>query len=385
MRALLLALFPVVLTAADAGMDPAALDRMRARIRQFTAQGKTAGLVVLIQRHGVTALHEASGWQDRESKVEMRKDSIFRIASMTKPVTGTAVMMLAEEGLIGLSDPVEKYLPEFRGMRLATGAAPHRPPSVRDLLTHTSGMAGSVPALAGISDTRDRTLADAVLVYSQQRLAFEPGSRWSYSNTGIATLGRIVEVISGQPFEKFVAARLFEPLGMKDTFYFLPQDRRSRLAATYTLREEQLERSTADIYHTGGVYPAPEGGLYSTAADMAAFYQMMLDGGTYRGRRYLSKTAVEVMTKNHTGDLKAGFAPGFGYGLSWGVIKDTEGMFRLNSIGTYGHGGAHRTYGWVDPPRDVVGVILQQRQSRDGDMADEFNAMMSMAAAAIVR
>lgn len=383
MRAWTLALLPGVLFAADHGMDPAMLDKMRARMQQFVDQGKTAGLVVLIQRHGVTAIHEARGWQDRESHVAMKTSSIFQIASMTKPITGTAIMMLADEGLVGLGDPVEKYLPEFRGMLLASGAKPHRAPTVRDLLTHTSGMAGTVPSLASISQTRDRTLAQAVLVFSQQRLAFEPGERWSYSNTGIATLGRIVEVVSGQPFEKFLAERLFKPLGMNDTFFFVPEDRYPRIAAMYAMNGEKLERAEFDLYRKGAIYPAPEGGLYSTAADMAAFYQMMLDGGVARGKRFLSKAAVEVMTRNHTGDLKAGFAPGFGYGLSWGVIKDADGLFRMNSIGTYGHGGAHRTYGWVDPSRDVVGVVMQQRQSRDGDMADEFNAMMTMSAAAI--
>ncbi len=370
--------------AAGNGMDPEVLGRIPARIQRFVDDGETAGLVVLIQRNGAPALHEARGWRDREARTPMTKDSIFQIASMTTPVTGAAILMLADDGLIGLGDPVEKHLPEFRGIRLASGAAPSRPPTIRDLLTHTSGLGGSAPGLADLFEKRDRTLAEAVLVYSQQRLAFEPGSRWGYSNLGIASLGRIVEVASGMPFERFLAERLFQPLGMKDTFFYPPEDKHALIAAMYRRDASgKLHRAEFDLYRRGAKYPAPEGGLYSTAADLGAFYQAMLDGGIYRGRRILSKAAVETMTSNHTGDLKAGFAPGFGYGLSWGVIRNNDGIFRMNAKGSYGHGGAWRTYGWIDPARRMTGVILQQRMSGDGDMAAEFNAIMSMAAAAI--
>jgi CubicO group peptidase (beta-lactamase class C family) len=343
------------------------------RMQQFVDQGRTAGLVVMIQQRGEVVAHEAKGWQDREGKVPMSRDSIFQVASMTKPVTGAAIMMLVDEGLVALGDPVEKYLPEFRGKP--------RKPTVRDLLTHTSGLGGSAPGLAELFQKRDRTLAEAVLVYSQQPLAFEPGTRWQYSNMGIATLGRIVEVVSGKSYQDFLAERLFEPLGMRDSFFFPRPEHYPRIAAMYAHDGAKLTRAEFDLHRKGARYPAPEGGLYSTARDMVAFYQMMLDGGSWRGRRLLSRAAVEAMTLNHTGDLKAGFAPGFGYGLSWGVVKDNDGLFRMNSIGTYGHGGAWRTYGWVDPAKRIAGAIMQQRQSRDGDMADEFNAIMSMAAA----
>lgn len=345
------------------------------RMQQFVDQGKTAGLVVLIKHRGEAMVHESKGWQDREAKVPMSRESIFQIASMTKPVTGAAVMILADEGLIGLADPVEKHLPEFRGKP--------RKPTIRDLLTHTSGLGGSAPGLAELFQKRDRTLAEAVLVYSQQPLAFEPGTRWQYSNMGIATLGRIVEVVSGKPYEQFLADRIFAPLGMKNTFFFPQPAHYARIAAMYAHDGVKLTRAEFELYRKGARYPAPEGGLYSTAQDMVAFYQMMLDGGAYGGKRILSKAAVETMTSNHTGDLKAGFAPGFGYGLSWGVVKDNDGLFRMNSVGSYGHGGAWRTYGWIDPAKRLAGAIMQQRQSRDGDMADEFNAIMSMAAAGL--
>ncbi len=363
------------------GMDTDLLARIPERMKAFVDQGKVAGVVTLIQRNGTLARLDAVGWQDREAKVAMKADSIFQIASMTKPVTGAAVMILVDEGLIALTDPVEKHLPEFRGLRLRDGRKPGRLPTVRDLMTHTSGMGGGAPAgLREINDKRGHTLAEAVLVYSQQPLEDEPGARWRYSNMGIATLGRIVEVVSGMPYARFLERRIFEPLGMKDTFFVPPKEKHARIAAMYSYDNGKLTRAAEFPLHREGIrYTAPEGGLYSTASDMAAFYQMMLDGG----RTVLSRAAVRVMTEVHTGELAAGFAPGFGYGLTWGVIRNNDGLFRLNSLGSFGHGGAWRTYGWIDPEKKLVGVIMLQRISRDGDLADEINAVMAMAAAAI--
>jgi CubicO group peptidase (beta-lactamase class C family) len=177
--------------------------------------------------------------------------------------------------------------------------------------------------------------------------------------------------------------RIFTPLGMKDTHYFLPPERKSRLAAVYTDDNGTLQRSSADRFREGSKYAAPEGGIYSIATDLGNFYQMMLNRGALNGQRILSRAAVEVMTENHTGDIPGGFAPGVGHGLTWSVVREPAGMFRLNSIGAYGHGGAYRTYGWVDPGKDMIGVILLQRTNNGGDVADEINAFMAMAAAAI--
>ncbi len=356
------------------------------RMQAFVDAGKAAGIVTLLAHRGEVVSLSAVGYQDREAKIPMRPDTIFQIASMTKPLTAAAVMVLLEEGVLALTDPVEKYLPEFRGQMLKEGDSlrkPARPIAIRDLMTHTSGMGGAPAAIRNIFESRDRTLAEAVLLYSQQPLNFEPGSRWQYSNTGIATLGRIVEVVSGRPYERFMDERIFQPLGMKDSFYFVPEDRKSRIAAMYSIESGKLQRASADIYRKGARYPAPEGGLYSTAADLAAFYQMMLNGGVLRGRRILSRASVEVMTMVHTGEMQTGFSPGMGYGLAWSVVRNPAGMFRLNSIGAYGHGGAWRTYGWVDPGRNLLGVILMQRIGGGGDLADEISAFMQMAAAAV--
>lgn len=171
---------------------------------------------------------------------------------------------------------------------------------------------------------------------------------------------------------------------MKDSFFFLPEDRRARLSSLYTYEDGKLVKSQNDIYRKGSRYPMPEGGMYSTAADMAAFYQMMLNKGTYNSHRILSRVAVELATRNHTGTLQAGFAPGVGFGLGWSVVRETAGTFRMNSIGTFAHGGAFRTYGWVDPDKDLVGVILMQRTNVGGDLADEISAVVQIAASAVV-
>jgi CubicO group peptidase (beta-lactamase class C family) len=333
-------------------------------MQAFVDQGTAAGFVTLLSRHGHVAQLAAVGYQDLESKTPMRTDTIFQIASMTKPITSVGILILLDEGKLALADPVEKHLPEFRG----------KPITIEQLLTHTSGMPGSGPARKPES-----TLAEMVFAYSQLPLQFTPGSKWSYSNTGMATLGRIIEVVSKKPYEQFMSERIFRPLGMVDTFYFPPEEKYPRIASIYTDDIGKLKRADIDLYKKDVKYPGPEGGLYSTASDLAKFYQMLLS----KGKPVLSKAAVETMTKVHTGDLTTGFAPGMGYGLGVSVVRNAEGTFRLNSIGAYGHGGAYRTYGWVDPAKDMFGVILFQRTNGGGDVADEINAFMAMAAASI--
>jgi CubicO group peptidase (beta-lactamase class C family) len=308
--------------------------------------------------------------------------------SMTKPFTGTAILMLAEAGRLSVSDPVEKHLPEFRGQMLKVDGAlkkPARPITIHDLMTHTSGLPSAPPpGLAELYTKLDRTLADAVLVFSQQPLDFEPGSRWSYSNAGIATLGRIIEVAGGMPYEKFVATRIFEPLGMKDSHFFLPETKKDRLAIVYKKTATGLER--ADDTILGGlsaaarpraIYPAPEFGMYSTAEDLAKFYQALLSGD----RRILSQASIRLMSSKQTNDLRAGHMPNTAFGLTWEVIDDPRGEVHLLSRGPYGHGGAFSTHGWVDPARQTVGVFLTQLT---GAPAEAKYAYMQMVNSAIV-
>src|SRR5712691_785915 len=333
---------------AKAGMDAERLAKIPVRMKAFVEKGTIAGAVMLIERHGVVASLAAVGYQDVESKKAMRTDSIFQIMSMTKPVTATGVMILMEEGRLALSDPVEKHLPEFRSqwmieIQSADGKSrklkrPSRAITIRDLLTHTSGMSGAPPEGAKeIYQRMDMPLKDAVAMFSQQPLDFEPGAKWQYSNAGIATLGRIIEVVSDQSYEKFIEERIFRPLGMKDSFFFASPERLDRIAMVYKIENGKLKRSGADIlggdpaqYRRGARYPAPEFGLYSTAHDLSLFYQMMLNGGTYNGKRIISKASVDVATQLHTGAIEP--APGMGYGLAWTVVHDPLGTLQLQSI-----------------------------------------------------
>jgi len=385
---------------AKAGMDPERLGRIPVRMKTFVDQGTVAGVVTLLARHGVVASLDAVGYQDLETKKPMKTDSIFQIMSMTKPVVAVAIMMLVEEGKVAVSDPVEKHLPEFRGLWMNTTkpgekerrqVRPPRAITLRDLLTHTSGMIASLPEGIGELYTKMHlTLAEAVAIYSQQPLDFEPGTKWQYSNPGIATLGRVIEVASGLPFERFLSERIFQLLGMKDSFLFVPQDKVDRIAMVYKRIDGKLQRSGGDIlggdpsqYRKGSKYSAPEFGMYSTASDLAALYQMMLNGGTYNSKRLLSRASVNLMTTLHTGSIEpAGHSTGMGYGLAWTVVRDPLGTLQLQSEGSYGHGGAFGTQGWVDPQKDMVGVFLIQRSA--GGAPDESNVFKAMAAAAIV-
>jgi len=361
---------------AAAGMNAARLARIPARMKEFVAAGKTAGVVTLVARHGHVAALDAVGYQDLESKTPMRADSIFRIASMTKPVTCAGVMILVDEGRVSLLDPVEKYLPEFKGLKV-NQKAPARPVNILDLMTHTSGL----PSTATPTNAQPATLAEAVAYVSGTSLLFEPGTAWKYSNVGIAALGRIVEVVAGQPYDSFLAEQIFQPLGMIDTAFQVPREKMNRVATVYTWEPAGLKRAEP----RRSKYPAPEGGLFSTATDMARFHQMMLNKGTLDGKRVLSAAAVETMTTSYTGTLKAGFAPGAGHGIGFEVIREAMGTYRYNSIGSFVKGGAYRTYGFVDPAKDLLGIILMQRTNGGGDEADEINRFLAMAAAAIER
>jgi len=370
-----------------AGMSPARLARIRTRMQEYVDEGKTAGVVTLVARHGRVAAFDAVGYQDLESKTPMKTDTIVRIASLTKPITCAGIMALVDEGRISVIDPVEKFLPEFKGLKLnpcgtraginCSAVTPARPINLLDLMTHTSGLPGAAPA----GSATPATLAESVARVSRATLLFEPGTEWNYSNIGIAALGRVIEVVSGQPFEQFMAERIFQPLAMKDTTFFVAAEKESRVASVYSYEADGLKRVTMQR----AKFPAPEGGLFSTANDLARFHQMMLNKGTLDGGRVLSAAAVEAMTTSQTGSIKAGFAPGVGHGFGFEVVRETLGTYRYNAIGTYVKGGAYRTYGFVDPSKDLVGILLMQRTNGGGDVADEINSFLAMAAAAIER
>jgi CubicO group peptidase (beta-lactamase class C family) len=374
---------------AAAGMNLARLARIPARMKEFVDAGKTAGVVTLVARHGHVARLDAVGYQDLETKTPMRTDTIFRIASMTKPITCAGLMTLVDEGRVSLIDPVEKYLPEFKGLKVnpcgtragytCEPVTPSRPVNLIDLMAHTSGLPGTLAPRGG--GAAPNTLAEAVAEVSGTTLQFEPGTAWLYCQISYMALGRVIEVVAKQPFDQFIDERILKPLRMKDSFFFIPPDKENRIAAVYTYQDDGLKRAPM----RQSKFPTPQGGLFSTAIDLARFHQMMLNKGTLDGQRVLSAAAVEAMTTSQTGEIKAGFAPGAGHGFGFEVVRETAGTYRYNSIGSFVKGGAYRTYGSVDPAKDLVGIILMQRTNGGGDVADEFNSFLALAAAAIER
>lgn len=376
------------------GLDPARLAAIRQKMQEYVDQHQASGIVTLVGRRGQVAHLEAVGVRDVESKDPMRTDTIFRIASMTKPVTAIAIAMLEEEGKLAIEDPVEKHLPEFKGQMLQKSKTaqetvlvkPPRPITLRDLLTHTSGLPGGPPV--GLSDLyakRNRTLAEATIAYSQMPLQYEPGAKWAYCNAGIDTLGRIVEVASGKSFEAFLQERLFTPLGMKETFFYPTAGRLARVAKIYKKSGDGLAPIDSFLGDpVDGRFPLPAGGLYSTASDLAKLYQMMLDRGTLDGRRYLAEASVEKMTRNHTGDLRAGFTDGIVMGLGWQLVGTPTGVTAMLSPGSYGHGGAFGTQAWLDPKKEMYFVLLVQRSGfPDGDASVLRKSLQELAVAAI--
>jgi CubicO group peptidase (beta-lactamase class C family) len=379
-----------------AGMNPVWLARIPTRMKEFVDAGKTAGIVTLVARHGHVASLEAVGYQDIDRKIPMRTDSIFRIMSVTKPITCAGVMALVDEGRLSLLDPVEKFVPEFRGVKVnpcgtrvghnCEPVASLRPMNVLDLMTHTSGL-GERGGRGAAAATPARSLAEQIAGgASGATLIFQPGTAWNYSNFGISVLGRIIEVVSGESYDRFLTEKIFQPLEMKDTFFDIPADKASRVSTVYTYQEDKL-RPITPPYPSALKIPSPDSGLLSTASDLARFNQMMLNKGTLNGKRVLSIAAVEAMTASQTGDLKAGYAPGVGQGFGYEVVREILGMYRYTSIGSFEKAGVYRTYVWVDPAKDLVGIILMQRNTGGpaADLADEVNIFMAMAAAAVER
>lgn len=364
-----LAALAPALPAAD--FDESKLALIRPAMQRFVDEHQIAGAVTVIGTAKGIASLEAVGHPRLDAKEAMPKDALFRIASMTKPITAVGILILADDGKLSVDDPVEKHLPEFRGQMLVaertpdllTLKKPKRPIALRDLLAHTSGLPGYPPGLSDLYRKRNRTLAESTLALSQRPLQFEPGSRWSYCNSGIDTLGRVIEVASGKDYETFLAERVFKPLGMKDTTFRPSKDQLRRLAGLYGVKDGKLVLAPdaligrpAEVRH-----PIPAGGLYSTGADMARFYRTMLNGGALDGERILSATSVKEMTRVQTGELKCGFTPGLGHGLGFGVVREPQGATAMLSPGSFGHGGAFGTQSWADPKRGLFVILMIQR------------------------
>ncbi len=368
--ALLLIIFS--LTPARGDVDAGKLAQIRAKMQAFVDQRDIAGAVTVVGRSIGIVSHEAVGNLNLDKGQPMPIDGLFRIASMTKPITAVGIMMLVDEGKLTVDDPVEKHLPEFRGQMVVVKKDkeatilknPSRPITIRDLLTHTSGVTAQMPpGLAELYRKRDRTLAEGVLAFSQRPLDFEPGTKWAYCNPGIDTLGRIIEVASGMSYEDFLHKRIFYPLAMRDTTFYPTPKQAERAAGLYDKKDDKLVPAGNPVIMQppGARYPIPAGGLWSTGADLAKLYQVMLRKGTYGNVRFLSEKSVAEMTKLQTGDLPGGFTPGMGFGYGWAVVVKPQGVTGMLSAGSYGHGGAFGTQGWLDPGKDLFIILLIQR------------------------
>jgi len=376
MRRLLLSLLSVVaLTLSASAAEKSAV--VKDALQPFIDSGDLAGVVTFVgNKDGIVDV-QVLGMANLENKVPMKRDTIFRIASMTKPIVGLAVMQLAEAGKLDINDPVEKYLPEFKGQMLVSSKEGDtitlkkspRPITIRDLLTHTSGLPGYPPGMANVYRSRDRNLNDTTIAVSQQPLMFEPGTKWSYCNPGIDTLGRIIEVVSNAQFDSYLQLHIFQPLGMVDTTPYPSADQLKRTALTYAKKDGKLVASTEGPldYPATVKHPVPAGGLFSTGDDLARLYQCLLNKGKLGDVRIIREETLAEMTKNQTADIKTGFIDGSCWGLAFSLVREPKGPSQSLSAGSFGHGGAYGTQGWMDPTKGLFTILLIQRTGVNSD------------------
>ncbi len=383
------------------------LQRIDNAINAEVSIGKIPGAVALIMKDGDVAYHKSFGFADIDSGTPMQIDSIFRIASMTKAITSVAAMTLYERGYFRLNDPIAKYLPEFGDMRVVsavdddgnvvTTVPAENPIRVIHLLTHTAGLGYPfIPSqvqksyrdagIIGGVTTRELTLAEQMQLLSAQPLLFEPGTEFAYGlNTDL--LGYLVEVVSGQSLDEYFAEEIFEPLGMNDTFFYLPDEKADRLVTLYAATDDALvvsQGDEGDLKHDNPRYPI-EGarsyfsggaGLSSTAYDYARFLQMLLNDGELDGARILGRKSVELMRTarvDHDGEQ----APDFGLGFQ--VVTDVGKWGELGSVGSYRWGGAFNTDYWVDPVEKMVAVYMSQALPTKSDMHVRFRTLVYQA------
>jgi CubicO group peptidase (beta-lactamase class C family) len=362
-------------------------------IQRRIAAGDLAGAVVAVARKGRVAYVNAQGVMDLDTKQPMSSSSMFRIASMTKPVVGVGVMLMVEEGKLRINDPVSRYIPEFRNMKVAMalpapagrgagagGAAPATPQfytvpaqreiTIKDLLTHTSGL-GSGPMSNSDIDKIVRkdgeTLAQYIPRLGGTALEFQPGSRWTYSpGAGFETLGRVLEIVSGMPLDKFFRARIFDPLGMKDITFWPTDAQMPRVASVYARTPNGLSKqATPNDTMSRNVYFRGSGGLYSTAEDYLPLGIMLAGGGEFNGKRLLSRKTVEMMSAAHVLDTLPGRPAGEGYGLSVRVVTSHAARGTMLSDGTFGWTGAQGTHFFVDPKEELTAVLMVQTSNAE--------------------
>jgi CubicO group peptidase (beta-lactamase class C family) len=400
---------PVLQEAAPgaAAMSAEKLARIDALLQDYVDKGWLPGASAFIARDGKIVYYKSFGYRDREARTPLKRDDIFRIASQTKAITSAAVMMLMEEGKLLLDDPVSKYLPEFKNLRVLdqfnekdttyTTVPAKRGITIRDLLTHTSGIGyaqigspqmNAIYYKAGVVGgigVDNIVLADKMKVLATLPLFHQPGEKWTYGlNTDL--LGYLVEVVSGMNLSDFFRTRIFAPLGMNDTYFYLPTARQSRLVTLYTEEKDKGLVKTPNNYYlngmmnprypaTAGAYYSGGGGLSSTAYDYATFMQMLLNEGVYNGKRLLSKAAVRMMTSNQIGQLKMWNGDQFGLGFEF-IPESNQGRSVL-SPGSYFWGGMFSSTYWIDPKERIVGqLFLNLYPNSHAEVHEKFKALV---------
>jgi CubicO group peptidase (beta-lactamase class C family) len=369
------------------------LPGVSAAMQEMVARQEIAGAVTAVVSKDRVLHLDATGSADLAAKRPMAADTIFWIASMTKPVTGVAVLMLQDEGKLKVTDPVSKYLPGFADLKTPSGKPANL--TITQILTHTSGLGEA----AGPAAQEAKTLADLEKIWLATPMQYEPGEKWKYTQSGINAAARIVEVISGKTFDAFVQERIFGPLGMTDTTFYPTEAQRARLVTAYA---KNATTGALDVVPPRPDFgprnrpPQGNGGLYSTAPDYARFCQMLLNGGTQGGRRYLSPAAMTLLTTPQTGDLPTGFFQGdawgnrganYGWGIATSILKTPhDGVASMLSPGTYGHGGAWGTQAWIDPVKGVAYILMIQRSGLpNSDGSDVRLAFQQAAAKAVAK
>jgi CubicO group peptidase (beta-lactamase class C family) len=362
---------------AESGMDPEKLKKIDERMQTWIAAKQVAGAVTLVARRGRVVHLAAAGKADVAGNRDLATDSVFAIASMTKPITAAAVLIAQQEGKLKLDDPVSKYIPSFKNTKVKGGKQPSREITIRDCLRHTNGLE---------SDQRNTgTLAETAEKLATTELAFDPGSEWKYG-PGLSVAGRVLEVATGTPFEQFLHDRIFKPLEMKETTFRPTSDQLQRLALLYQPTEDKqdIEPGQHWLYELSpGDKPNPSGGLYSTAGDLVRFYQMVLNGGALNDQRVLSPESVTEMTSLQTGEMSP--SPGVGWGLGFSLVREPKGGNAMLSVGSYGHGGAFGTQGYIDPHRELITVLMIARQKFEGSHAVDLRAELQQLAVEAIR
>jgi CubicO group peptidase (beta-lactamase class C family) len=357
-------------------------------MQNMIASQEIAGAVAVVATKDAIAHLETIGLADVATKRSMTPDTLFWIASMTKPVTGVAILMLQDKGKLKVTDPVATYLPEFADLKTPSGKAANL--TITQILTHTSGLGEA----SGPAAQQAKTLADLVPIWLAAPMQYEPGERWRYTQSGINVASRIVEVVSGMTFDVFLKQRLFDPLGMKSTTFYPTDEQRARLATAYAKNKQSGALEAVPPRTDFGPRHRPpqgNGGLYSTARDYARFSQMLLNGGVFENKRYLSDAAMKLITTPQTGALPTGFFQSDTYGnrganYGWGLgtcvlITPHDGVAAMLSPGTYGHGGAWGTQAWIDPVKGVAFILMVQRSNFPNSDASEVRAAFQNAAA----